>query len=137
MNIFQAGIANCFKAPPGGLPGFGDGAGTQEIPGCTRTCLQPCQKQEQVHDEYCWQTCNCSSQLQVLKRVPLSKLSTYPILNYRGATRPGVSAPKSRVPPALNRVPATTGRASIAAGGRPLNDRTNRYNHTLLHFQSD
>jgi len=47
-------------------------------------------------------------------------------LNSRGGTRPGVSAPKSRVPPALNRVPPTTGRASIAAVGRPLNDRTNR-----------
>ena len=78
-------------------------------------------------------------------------------MNYRGGTRPGTSAPKSRVPPALNRVPPTTGgpgiywkkyvhvnikihesviqmlvtfylgRASIATTGRPLNDRTNRY----------
>merc|ERR1719180_523148 len=48
-------------------------------------------------------------------------------VNSRGAARPGVSAAaKSRVPPALNRVPPTTGRASIAAGARPLNDRTNR-----------
>ena len=85
------------------------------------------------------------------------KIAPWPILNSRSGARPGVSAPKSRVPPALNRVPPTTGspkaqyplsmknmcvsiwkshctnarcntgRASIAAVGRPFNDRTNRF----------
>ena len=48
------------------------------------------------------------------QELPLKNLPADPFLTYRGGTRPGASAaPKSRVPPALNRVPPTTGSSNI------------------------